>query len=121
MPYLTVDRKSIGDTIRTDRDNLIEVTAPTESIFPIHTLQAIYVGRVVVSTESVEVAYCLEIKERLKVSPNTWLATRCGGPRYYGSSLKQFDDLQPQNIRSHFSSLWGTQTRPMADVRRVHS
>ena len=105
MLYLTVDGKSIGDTIRTDRDSLIEVTARAESIFPIHTLLVIYAGRVVASTESVEGAYCLEIKERLKVSPNTWLATRCGGPGYYGSSLKQFDGLQPR-IFAHTSPVY---------------
>ena len=81
--HFTVDGHTIGDTIQMVGRGTVEVEAWAESIFPIHTLEIVQAGKVVASAESKIGSRRLEIKEKLKMDGHTWLAARCGGPKYF--------------------------------------
>jgi hypothetical protein len=82
MIHLSVDGAEIGDTVSLSSAGTVEVEAWTESIFPIHTLQIVQRGRVVASADDAKGARRLELRERLRIDGNTWLAARCGGPSF---------------------------------------
>lgn len=86
MLHFSVEGLQIGDTLRLPAGGgTVEVLAVAESIFPIHTLEIVEQGRVVASTEapSSRGMRRLELRAKLKVTGNSWLAARCGGPRYH--------------------------------------
>ncbi len=80
---LTVDGKRVGDTLSIPGPGTVEVEAWAESIFPLHRLEIVSAGRVVASAESAKGTRRLELRERIAVDGHTWLAARCGGPRYF--------------------------------------
>jgi hypothetical protein len=82
MIHVSVDGAEIGDTVALSGPGTVEVEAWAESIFPIHTLQIVQRGRVVASVEEAKGARRLELRERVKIDEDTWLAARCGGPEY---------------------------------------
>jgi hypothetical protein len=73
----------------------VEIEATAESIFPIHTLEIVQQGKVVASSEVERASslfisskqagrslYRLHLKTSLKIENHSWLAARCGGPKY---------------------------------------
>ena len=82
----TVDGQEVGDTLSLSGPGTVEVAASAESTIPINRLEIVQAGRVVASTESATGTRRLELKEMLKVDGHTWLAARCGGPGYFGST-----------------------------------
>lgn len=88
MIGLSVDGAKIGDTIELPASGAVEVRVWAESIFPIHSLEILGAGRVVASAESRQGTRRLELNERIDVDGHTWIAARCGGPGYYGNSIK---------------------------------
>jgi hypothetical protein len=93
----TVNGARVGDTLKlSSNGGTVEVVATAESIFPIHTLEIVQEGKVIASTESVgqasslsinsnkngDLVYRLHLKTSLKIESHSWLAARCGGPKY---------------------------------------
>ena len=110
--HLSVDGKEIGDTVQLSGAGTVEVEAWAESIIPINTLQIIQAGNVVASTESKKATRRLEIREKLLVSGNTWIAARCGGPGYVneaqtwdGQELRHHDEWR-RGVFAHTSPIY---------------
>lgn len=82
MIHFSVDGIQIGDMVSLSGPGTVEVEAWAESIFPIHTLQIVQRGRVVAATDDPKGARRLELRERVTIDDNTWLAARCGGPSF---------------------------------------
>jgi len=79
----TVEGAQIGDTIRLPgRCGTVEVRAEAESIFPIHTLEIVQAGKVVASCVDSKGTHRIQLKDKLEVNSNTWLAARVGGLDY---------------------------------------
>src|ERR1051325_4221005 len=80
---LTVNGAQVGDTVRlTGNGGTVQVEAWTESTIPIHSLEIIQQGKIVASTGEKKGARRLQLKASLKINGHTWLAARCGGPKY---------------------------------------
>jgi hypothetical protein len=87
---------SSGNTIKLPGNGgTVEIEATAESIFPIHTLEIVQEGKVVASSEVERASslfinskqagrslYRLHLKTSLKIESHSWLAARCGGPKY---------------------------------------
>jgi hypothetical protein len=92
----TVNGARVGDTLQlAGNGGTVEIEATAESIFPIHTLEIVQEGKVVASSEVERASslfinnkqagrslYRLHLKTTLKVDHHSWLAARCGGPKY---------------------------------------
>src|SRR6266700_3591588 len=102
---LSVDGHAIGDTVRLSGScGTVEVEAWAESIFPIHTLEIVQLGRVVTATEDRTGARRLELKTRLKVDGHTWLAARVSGPGYTNPILHH--DVWRRGVMAHTSPVY---------------
>src|SRR5262249_20664143 len=105
MLTLSVEGAQIGDTVALPAGGgTVEVEAVAESIFPIHTLEIVQGGRVVAATEEPRGARRLTLRTRLTVEANTWLAARCGGPRYY--EMMRFVDCWGRPMFAHTSPIY---------------
>ncbi len=104
MINITVDGRSIGDTLEMSSPGAVEVEAWAESIFPIHTLEIVRNGQVVASTENPQGARRLELKEKIVIDGHSWLAARCGGPNYYESTLHH--DAWTRGVFAHTSPVY---------------
>jgi hypothetical protein len=81
---LTVDGAGIGDTIAMPRDGgVVEVSASAASATPFESLQLVVGGRVVAEVVEPAGARRLELRERIRVPSDTWIALRAGGPGYF--------------------------------------
>jgi hypothetical protein len=99
-----VNGQPIGSTVRLGRDGgTVGLEASAESIFPIHTLEIVERGKVVASTEEKNGARKLNLKTSLKISDNSWLAARCGGPSYI--SIPHHDGWR-RGIMAHTSPIY---------------
>lgn len=105
MIHLSVDGAEIGDTHALSAPGTVEVEAWAESIFPIHTLQIVQRGRVVASVDDAEGTRRLELRERLHIDGNTWLAARCGGPSFTAIPHR---DAWSRGIFAHTSPIYVT-------------
>src|SRR6266700_3906939 len=102
---LSVDGHAIGDTVRLSGScGTVEVEAWAESIFPIHTLEIVQLGRVVTATEDRTGARRLELKTRIKVDGHTWLAARVSGPGYINPILHH--DAWRRGVMAHTSPIY---------------
>jgi hypothetical protein len=105
MLRFSVEGVQIGDTLALPAGGgTVEVEAVADSIFPIHTLEIVQGGQVVAATEEASGARRLVLKARLKVGANTWLAARCGGPRYY--DMARFRDCWNRGMFAHSSPIY---------------
>jgi hypothetical protein len=103
---LSVDGARIGDTIRLARGGgEVEVEATADSIFRINCLQIIERGKVVASTESDRGARHLVVRARLRISENSWIAARCGGPGYEFDAITHHDEWR-RGIFAHTSPIY---------------
>jgi hypothetical protein len=106
-PLLTfsVEGAEIGDTLTLPAGGgTLEVVAVAESILPIHTLEIVQGGRVVAATEEPQGARRLELRTSLRIEGNTWLAARCGGPRYF--EMTRFLDVWGRGMFAHTSPIY---------------
>jgi hypothetical protein len=106
-PILTlkVDGRDVGDTITIGRGGgTVEVEATVESIFPVHVLEVIQEGRVVASTESVGGTRRLHLTTKLRVSGDSWLAARAGGPGYF--QPLPHHDVWSRGVMAHTSPIY---------------
>jgi hypothetical protein len=103
MLSFTVNGARIGDTLQLPSGGTVEVEATAESTLPIHALEIVQQGRVVAATQDANAARRLHLKTTLKVSGNTWLAARCGGPGYTGLS---HHDVWQRGIFAHTSPIY---------------
>jgi hypothetical protein len=106
-PILTfsVEGAQIGDTLALPAGGgTLEVEAVAESIFPIHTLEIVQNGRVVAATEEQSGARRLTLRTKLAVDSNSWIAARCGGPRYY--EMARFLDCWERGMFAHTSPIY---------------
>jgi hypothetical protein len=78
-----VDGHDIGDTVELSGPGTVEVTAHADSIFPIGSLQLVHNGRVIAATDDTEASRHLELRAHVRIDGDSWLAARCGGPRYF--------------------------------------
>src|SRR5712692_8759150 len=100
----TVNGGRIGDTLQLPATGgTVEVEATAESIFPIHTLEIIQLGRVVAATGETGSARQLHLKTKLPVQGHTWLAARCGGPNY--TAVPHHDGWQ-RGLFAHSSPIY---------------
>lgn len=100
----SVEGKQIGDTVHLPSGGgMVEVEAVAESIFPIHTVQIVQQGQVVASTEEPKGARRLQLRTRLRVSGNTWMAARCAGPNY--TATPHFD-VWRRGVFAHTSPVY---------------
>jgi hypothetical protein len=105
MLAFSVGGAQIGDTLTLPAGGgTLEIEAVATSIFPIHTLEIVQGGRVVASTEERQGARRLALKATVKVEANTWLAARCGGPRYY--EMARFLDCWERGMFAHTSPIY---------------
>ncbi len=105
MISLRVDGHAIGDTVRLrGNGGTVEVEAWAESIFPIHTLEIVQQGRVVETSEDHMGTRRLELKTRIKVDGNTWLAARVSGPGYTNPILHH--DVWRRGVMAHTSPIY---------------
>ena len=103
MIHLSVDGAEIGDIVSLSGSGTVEVEAWAESIFPIHTLQIVQRGRVVASADDEKGTRRLELRERLRIDGNTWLAARCGGPAF---TAERHRDGWSRGIFAHTSPVY---------------
>jgi hypothetical protein len=81
---LSVEGKEIGDTVQLPAGGgTVEVQIAAESTIPFEVLQLVVGGRVVAESTSAAGARRLELRERVRIDANTWMAARAGGPAYY--------------------------------------
>jgi hypothetical protein len=116
MIHLSVDGAEIGDTVSLSSAGTVEVEAWAESIFPIHTLQIVQSGRVVASADDAKGARRLELRERLRIDGNTWLAARCGGPSF--TAVPHRDGWGAASSRTPRRSTWPLRTNGRCSTRR---
>jgi hypothetical protein len=87
---LTVEGGDIGDTVRLpSRGGTLEVEAVARSDAPIHCLQLVERGRVVAEARDALGTRTLTLRARVRVTRNSWIAARVGGPHYFDSRLTQ--------------------------------
>jgi hypothetical protein len=101
--HFSVDGHRISDTVQLSGAGTVEVEAWAESIFPIHTLEIVQQGQVVAASEDDKGARRLRLKEKVKVDGHTWLAARCGGPRY---TSVPHHDVWRRGICAHTSPIY---------------
>jgi hypothetical protein len=82
----------------------VELEAWAESTLPISTLQIVQQGRVIAATEQAGGARRLALRERVHLDHHTWLAARCGGPRYH-DAVPHFD-VWGRGIMAHTSPVY---------------
>lgn len=103
---LRVDGARIGDTLHLPHGGgEVEIEATAESIFPINCLQIVERGAVVASTEETTGTRRLALRTRLRVSGNSWVAARCGGPRYAFDAIRHLDEWR-RGIFAHTSPIY---------------
>ena len=100
---LSVEGAEIGDVINISGPGIVEIEASAESMIPIERLEIVQAGRVIASTEVKGGTRRLEIKEKLKIDRNTWIAARCGGKNYFGS---EHLDIWNRGVFAHTSPIY---------------
>ena len=106
-PIITfsVEGAQIGDTLTLPAGGgMVEVEAVADSIFPIHTLEIVQNGQVVAATEEPRGARRLSLRTKVAVDRNSWLAARCGGPRYH--EMARFLDCWGRGMFAHTSPIY---------------
>jgi hypothetical protein len=99
----TVDGQPIGSTLQVKGGGTVEVEARAQSIFPLHSLQIVQQGRVVMESTSGPGSRELTLRTRLKINGDTWLAARCAGPDY--TATPHFDQ-RGRGIFAHSSPIY---------------
>ena len=102
--HFAVDGHEVGDTVQLQGAGTVEVEAWAESVLPMHRLEIVKNGRVVAATGSGSASRRLELRERIAVDGDSWLAARCGGPSYYDSVLHH--DAWSRGIFAHTSPVY---------------
>ena len=102
--HFAVDGHEVGDTVQLPGAGTVEVEAWAESVLPMHRLEIVKNGRVVAATGSGSASRRLELRERIAVDGDSWLAARCGGPSYYDSVLHH--DAWSRGIFAHTSPVY---------------
>jgi hypothetical protein len=103
--WFTVDGQPIGSTLQVKGGGTVEVEAVARSIFPLHSLQIVQQGRVVMETSSDEGSRELHLRTRLQIQKDTWLTARCAGPDY--QAMPHFDQ-RGRGIFAHTSPIYIT-------------
>ncbi len=81
---LEADGSVIGDTIAMAAGGgTVEVVASAESAAPFESLQVVVGGKVVAEATEPAGTRRLEIRERIRVPSDSWIALRAGGPGYF--------------------------------------
>jgi hypothetical protein len=105
MLRFSVEGARIGDTLTLPSGGgTLEVEAVATAIFPLHTLEIVQGGRVVAATEEPRGTRRLALKANITVDSHTWLAARCGGPRYY--EMARFRDCWERGMFAHTSPIY---------------
>jgi len=100
----TVEGAVIGDTVRVpEGGGTVEVVAEVSSIFPVHCLQVVERGRVIAEAEAPAGAWHLQLRERVRVDGDTWLAARVAGPAYTAVPHR---DAWSRGIMAHTSPIY---------------
>ena len=77
---LTVDGRSIGDTIKMPATGgTVEIQAWAECFHPLQYLEVVCNGKVIARSERKEGSRRLEIRQRVPIRASGWLAARCRG------------------------------------------
>lgn len=105
MLSFSVGGAQLGDTLTLPAGGgTLEIEALATSIFPIHTLEIVQGGRVIAATTEPQGARRLTLRATVKIEANTWLAARCGGPRYY--EMARFRDCWQRGMFAHTSPIY---------------
>ena len=100
----TVDGSEVGDTLSMSSPGTVEMYAWAESVVPMSTLEIVKDGQVIASTQSSKPTRRLEIREKVQLSENSWLAARAGGPSYFNGPT--YYDVWQRGIFSHTSPVY---------------
>jgi hypothetical protein len=103
---LSVDGATPGDTLRVRAGATVEVLVDASSIFPIHCIELIHQGAVVESSQAPSGARRLTLRASLKISTDSWIAARVGGPGYF--SFVSHRDLWSRGVMAHTSPVYVT-------------
>jgi len=102
---LSVDGKPIGSTITLPgKGGTVEVETSAESVVPFGSLELVVNGEVVAATGGDGFVRRLSLRERIPVSRSSWVAARCGGPRYFDSIAHH--DGWGRRIMAHTSPVY---------------
>jgi WD40-like Beta Propeller Repeat len=101
--WFTVEGQPIGSTLKVKPGATVEVEALARSVLPIHTLQIVQQGRVVADTSAEAGARELRLHAHLKIEADTWLAARCGGPRF--TPFRHYDQRK-RGVMAHTSPIY---------------
>lgn len=104
MLRFNVDGHEVGDVVRISGSGTVSVSALAESIFPMGSLEVILNGEVVASAEEPSGTRRLELRAELRVEGDSWLAARCGGPRYWDGPRHR--DTWGRGIFAHTSPVY---------------
>jgi hypothetical protein len=110
---LEVDGAAIGDTIAMPAGGgTVEVAASSESAAPFESLQLVVGGQVVAEATDSGGTRRLEIRERVRVPSDSWIALRAGGPGYFNArrTLCSFE----RGVFAHTSPIY-LRSGPAAD------
>ena len=100
----TVDGFEVGDTLSMSSSGTVEVYAWAESVVPMSPLEIVKDGQVIASAQSSKPTRRLEIREKVQVCGNSWLAARAGGPSYFNGPT--YYDVWQRGIFSHTSPIY---------------
>ncbi len=100
----SVDGHMVGDTIQLSGEGTVQAKVTAESVLPIHTLQLVVNGEVVVSVERPGGARRLDLDEPVKISKHSWICARCGGPGYH--DVVHHHDGWRRGIFAHSSPIY---------------
>jgi hypothetical protein len=105
MIWMTVDGQPIGATLQVKGGGTVEIHASAQSIFPLHTLQIVQGGKVVAQTDEAKGTRSLELRTKIIVDSDTWVAARCAGPDY---RVTRHFDRRKRGIMAHTSPVYLT-------------
>jgi hypothetical protein len=100
-----VEGADIGDTIETRAGRAtVEVEASAESAAPFECLQVVVGGHVAAEARAPTGSRRLEIRDRLDVPADTWMALRAGGPNYFDA--RRTLCAQERGVFAHSSPIY---------------
>jgi hypothetical protein len=100
-----VDGADIGDTVATRPGRVtVDVEASAESASPFECLQVVVGGDVAAEARAPTGARRLEIRDRIDVPADTWMAIRAGGPGYFDARRTLCE--QQRGVFAHSSPIY---------------
>jgi len=101
----SVDGRSMGSVLKLQHGDACDAEVEAVSTMPLHCLQLVCNGRVIAEATSREGVRRLELREKVHIDGDSWLAARCGGRGYF--SLRHHDTWRRESL-AHTSPVYVT-------------